>query len=441
MRTWSDQATSRSRTGMADRPAGADEAALAEYYRHERVKLHAFASRLTSDRDAAEDIVQQAFAKTITAIRDGTEIADLSHWLHRVVRNLSANERRRSVMPHQPLQEDLCADPGPDPHVAAELRDRYEVIHGTLDAIPQRQRAALLLTAVRGLSQEETASALGTTVDSVRQSVFRARRAMRAAVDSGRETFGAVVLGLLPGSGNSDARKLLSRARNAVAVRLGGGVRDASTGPLDRLLHAAAQPATSLVAAAIAVSPILVMNGPPGSGAGPGDPTQAVFRASPVAGWLSSDEVLVRVTGALPPGGAPSKAGALPTEVAESPRPKRPGGPGKKPPESPPNTGGVVDPGGGGEAGPLGEPGEEQLSEEPTPAPTQTTGPAPITQAPEGDGETDPTPKDGPWSVPTGGGPTPVVPPPESGPAPTGESGPTPTPVAPEPESGPAPTP
>jgi RNA polymerase sigma-70 factor (ECF subfamily) len=65
-------------------------------------------------------------------------------------------------------------------------REAAELIHAELSRIPETQRAAFELLRIEGLSQEEAARVLGTTVSAVKLRAFRAYAAIRAVL-AGRD--------------------------------------------------------------------------------------------------------------------------------------------------------------------------------------------------------------------------------------------------------------
>ena len=158
--------------------AGHERAFEAIVERYRRVLLQAARRVLPEGR--AEDALQQALLSAWTALRRGDEVRDLRPWLYRIVHNTSLNALRVSGYDYDELHEALrIPDAGED-----EL-ERRAVVRQTLTslaALPERQREALLRTAVTGDSQEDVARDLGLSDNGLRQLVHRARVTMRAAV-------------------------------------------------------------------------------------------------------------------------------------------------------------------------------------------------------------------------------------------------------------------
>ena len=146
--------------------------------------LASFAFGMVGDRRTAEDIVQQAFVELVKAgphLKGGGR--SLRSWLFRSVRFGCLDEyRRRSrsrEVPHGSLPEIPVDD---DP-----LSDRLgPELEAALASLSKRQRSAILLATVVGLSGEEIAQVLGTTRRAVYGLVERAEQRLREIL--GEET-------------------------------------------------------------------------------------------------------------------------------------------------------------------------------------------------------------------------------------------------------------
>jgi RNA polymerase sigma-70 factor (ECF subfamily) len=136
--------------------------------------LRAFAISLTSNRDAADDLVQDAILRAWKNIEKFEPGTNLQAWLFTILRNgfySTYRKRQREV-----------ADP--EGFYAGRLRSSPEQ-NGTCDAqdvlralekVPADQREALLLIVAEGLSYEDAAQACGTAVGTIKSRVHRARQ-------------------------------------------------------------------------------------------------------------------------------------------------------------------------------------------------------------------------------------------------------------------------
>lgn len=140
------------------------------------------AGRMLPNESVAEDIVQEAFLRVWRSAPRWRPQAKFRTWLYRIVVNLCLNARRRA--PHLPLDaagEARDPAPTPDEHLEAGERDRR--LADAIAALPERQRAAILLTYQEGLGNAEVADVLGTSISAVEALLGRARQTLRGAFD------------------------------------------------------------------------------------------------------------------------------------------------------------------------------------------------------------------------------------------------------------------
>src|SRR4051794_23600792 len=151
------------------------DAAFEEIVRRYRRPLDRFAAAIVGGR--SEDVTQDAFSKALLALRGSEAEIELRPWLYRIVRNTALNDLRARVPVAAELSETL---PGAR-SAAAEVEAREELrdLMDRLQALPEPQRAALVMRELEGLSHEEIAAALGVSGGAARQAIFRARAALR----------------------------------------------------------------------------------------------------------------------------------------------------------------------------------------------------------------------------------------------------------------------
>lgn len=151
------------------------DGAFEEIVRRYRRPLDRFAAAIVGGR--SEDVTQDAFSKALLALRGTEAEIELRPWLYRIVRNTALNDLRDRAPVAEELDE---ATPG-SRSAAAEAESRQEMrdLMDRLRALPEPQRAALVMRELEGLSHEEIAAALGVSGGAARQAIFRARAALR----------------------------------------------------------------------------------------------------------------------------------------------------------------------------------------------------------------------------------------------------------------------
>lgn len=145
----------------------------------------AFAERMVGVRADAEDIAQDTFAKAWQqAERWKPGQAQYRTWLFQVAMNL-IRDRWRSQKPSEALDDSL-ADPQPTLDGQLQTSDQSARVKAALQRLPDRQRAAIILSHYHGLGNIETAKTMGLSVESVESLLGRGRRSLRKMLNNER---------------------------------------------------------------------------------------------------------------------------------------------------------------------------------------------------------------------------------------------------------------
>ena len=141
---------------------------------HERLVL-ATALRLTGNMEDAQDISQEVFLRLYKNLGKVQAEAALQSWLYRVTVNACHDLRRRkpASAPVETAAELVAS--GTDPQTSLTEAERRRVLEMSLRILPEKERAALVLRDLEGLSTEEVARALGSSEATVRSQVSKAR--------------------------------------------------------------------------------------------------------------------------------------------------------------------------------------------------------------------------------------------------------------------------
>lgn len=172
-----------------ERLAARDSGALREVIAFQAKRLHRIAWRMTGDAQEAEDIVQEAMlrlwdqAPRITARHPaGSEGSGfrLGAWLQRVVTNLSIDRLRRTRrLTHGEVPE--REDDAPLADAVFEAREDDSLARTLIAALPDRQRAAIVLTYYEELPNSQAAAALDMNIKAFESLLHRARIGLRQA--------------------------------------------------------------------------------------------------------------------------------------------------------------------------------------------------------------------------------------------------------------------
>jgi RNA polymerase sigma-70 factor, ECF subfamily len=158
--------------------AKGDESAFRRLAGRHAAKTFALTRRMLGNDADAEEIVQEAMLRVWVNAPRWRPDAAFRTWLYRVTFNLCLNRRRQKVF--APLDEaSEPPDPSPSAADALEKRQTDGLVAKAIGALPDRQRAAIVLTYYEGLSNGEAASVLETTISSVEALLVRAKRTLR----------------------------------------------------------------------------------------------------------------------------------------------------------------------------------------------------------------------------------------------------------------------
>jgi RNA polymerase sigma-70 factor (ECF subfamily) len=167
-----------------DRCRRRDAAAFRAFVvRYER-PVFACLSRMLGRGPHVEDLAQEVFLRAYRALPafDPDGGAKLSTWLLTIATRAALDVRKRRVVPLRPLEE--------GDHVAQAATPETEDARGELaariaraaEALPDEQRAALVLAEFHGFTTAEIAAAMGVPEATAKTRLFRARERMRAAL-------------------------------------------------------------------------------------------------------------------------------------------------------------------------------------------------------------------------------------------------------------------
>lgn len=226
--------------------ARGDEAACRVLYERYHQQLYRYCRSLLRNDTDAQDALQTTFISAFGALSRGQCDAPLRPWLFRIAHNESISLLRR----RRPAQElsDSYEAVSPPLEEQVEERERLTELVSDLQELPERQRAALVMRELSGLSHEEIALVLKSSVGATKQSIFEARQSMMEFAE-GRAMACVEVRRLIS---DADGRVLRSRrVRAHVRDCPGCGAFAATIPERSRQLRALAPPLPAVAAAGL----------------------------------------------------------------------------------------------------------------------------------------------------------------------------------------------
>jgi len=150
-------------------------------------RVVSIAWRMLGNSDDAQDAAQEVYLRVFKYLGRFRTGEDFRGWLYRITINVCHDlaRRKRSVMTTQFSEIDFgeahaeIEDPGTDPETRTLRQQQLALVRRALHVLSTKERAALVLRDLEGLSTEEVARALGSRPVTVRSQVSSARAKIR----------------------------------------------------------------------------------------------------------------------------------------------------------------------------------------------------------------------------------------------------------------------
>ncbi len=160
--------------------------------------------RMLGGVNDVDDVAQEIFLKAYNRIRSFQCRSSFSTWLTRIALNQCINylrnQRRVKFFPTGIFSSEDQRRPMIEPHKAAERNERFEKVYQTVNSLPPKQKAVVILYYFEEHSCEEVANILNCSVGTVKSRLFHARKTIkknlepylesREWIDSGSEVGG-----------------------------------------------------------------------------------------------------------------------------------------------------------------------------------------------------------------------------------------------------------
>ena len=155
--------------------------------------LFGYATRVLGDRSEAEDVVQETMLRLWKIAPDWRQgEAKVSTWAYRVAANL-CTDRLRKHRSQRVVDIDSVAEPPSELASAVETMTeaaRSRALDKALQAMPDRQRQAVILRHIEGHTNPEIAEIMDIGVEAVESLTARGKRALKAALKGRKEELG-----------------------------------------------------------------------------------------------------------------------------------------------------------------------------------------------------------------------------------------------------------
>lgn len=143
--------------------------------------------RFVFNREDAEDLAQEVFVEVYRSLEQFRAESKLSTWIYRIAVTKSLDHLRRMkrikrfgslkrIIGINDPSSEIAAPPGDTPQETLEENERARILRNALDALPDNQKAAFLLSKQDGYSNQEIADILKTSVSAVESLVHRAKK-------------------------------------------------------------------------------------------------------------------------------------------------------------------------------------------------------------------------------------------------------------------------
>lgn len=152
-----------------------DTQAFEEIVERHRRSVYAVCYRFVSNHEDAADLAQETFVRAWKGLGNFKGESAFSTWLYRIAVNTSLNRVSAKRLPIEPLEGDRFVDTASElPGTSLIREERAKAVRRAIAALPEKQRATLILRASHDMSHQEIADVLGSSVGAVKANFFHA---------------------------------------------------------------------------------------------------------------------------------------------------------------------------------------------------------------------------------------------------------------------------
>lgn len=159
---------------------GGSHPAFSELVQRHNARFYRLAFRYLQSKEAAEDVVQEAFLKLWEnpAIWQADKNAKFTTWFYRVVVNLCLDWQKRK-RPVELTDSMAIIDQRENADQALQRHQEQQALEREIAALPERQRTALNLCFDEGLSNQDAADVMGVNLKALQSLIMRAKTTLK----------------------------------------------------------------------------------------------------------------------------------------------------------------------------------------------------------------------------------------------------------------------
>jgi RNA polymerase sigma-70 factor, ECF subfamily len=184
---------------LVEQVQAGDRAALGELLGAYHRRVYHICLRMVGHAEDAADLAQETLLRAVRHVETFQHGSRFSTWLIRIAMNLCISHLRKGRVragislevavrpgpgPQTPLRDAIACGREPPPHIRVETDEQIERLHAALDALDPILRGVLLLRDLQGMDYEQVAQAMSIPVGTVKSRLFRARLALRKAMET-----------------------------------------------------------------------------------------------------------------------------------------------------------------------------------------------------------------------------------------------------------------
>ena len=161
---------------LAERLKGGDTKAFEELVLKYQKEIYFLAYRMVLNKEDAADVVQETFVQVFKKIHQFHSFSTFKTWLYRVAINQCKNFLRtlKKNRESAPVEDYVVTDPNDSQLDVLLKNEKVDLISETIEKLPKKQKAILILRTYQELSYEEIAEILGGSVNSAKVNFYHA---------------------------------------------------------------------------------------------------------------------------------------------------------------------------------------------------------------------------------------------------------------------------